>query len=204
MRIWGRDTSGNVRKVLWCCDELALTYDRVDVGGSFGGLETPEYRALNPNSRIPTIDDDGFILWESNTIVRYLSAKYASGTLCPSDLRARADVERWMDWQLGHLLPSYATLFLGIVRTPAAQRDDAAIERARLEAEAALKLLDRHLATRRYVGGDDFTMGDIPLGANIHRWYALPIERPAYPHLQAWYRRLCERPAYQARIMAPF
>jgi glutathione S-transferase len=203
LRIWGRHTSINVQKVLWCCDELGLDFERLDAGGEFGGLDTPEYRSLNPNGRIPTIQDGTFTLWEANTIVRYLAATHGSGTLCPASPRARADVERWMDWQLCHILPGLVTMFFGLVRTAPERRDAAAIEAARQRTQEAWGLLDHHLAQRRHVGGDDFTMGDIPLGAFCYRWYALPIERPRLPGLRAWYERLCERPAFQERVMLP-
>lgn len=203
MKIWGRHTSINVQKVLWTCAELGIAYDRVDVGGAFGGLDTPEYRALNPNRRIPVIEDDGFVLWESNSIVRYLCGTRAAGTLCPASPRDRADAERWMDWQLCHILPGMVTMFFGLVRTPPAERDMKAIEQARQRTEDSWRLLDAHLAGRAFVTGSMFTMADIPLGTFAYRWFALPIERPAVPHLQAWYKRLCDRPAYREHVMLP-
>ena len=203
MKIWGRRTSINVQKVLWTCGELGIAYERVDVGGEFGGLDAPAYRALNPNGRIPVIEDDGFVLWESNTIVRYLAATRSAGTLCPVSPRERADAERWMDWQLCHVLPGMVTLFFGLMRTPPEQRDSQAIEQARQKTEDAFKLLDTHLARRAYVTGDAFTMGDIPVGAFAYRWLGLPIDRPLLMHLSAWYERLCARPAFREHVMLP-
>ena len=203
MRIWGRHTSINVQKVLWTCDELGVAYDRVDVGGEFGGLDSAQYGQLNPNRRIPVIDDAGFVLWESNSIVRYLAATRGAGTLCPASARERADAERWMDWQLCHVLPGMVTLFFGLIRTPADRRDDAAIEQARQRTEEAWRILDAHLADRRFVIGERFSMGDIPVGTFAYRWLALPIDRPELPNLQAWYGRLCERPAYRRHVMLP-
>lgn len=203
MKIWGRNTSINVQKVLWTCDELGLNYERVDVGGAFGGLDRPEYLRLNPNGRIPVIDDDGFSLWESNSIVRYLAATRGHGTLCPTSARGRADAERWMDWQLCHILPGMVTMFFGIVRTPPEQRDTQAIEQARTRTEAAWRILDAHLGERMFVTGGAFTMADIPVGTFAYRWLALPIDRPALPNLEAWYRRLCDRPAYRTNVMLP-
>jgi glutathione S-transferase len=203
MKIWGRHTSINVQKVLWTCDELGIGYERVDVGGAFGGLDTPEYLGMNPNSRIPVIEDDGFVLWESNTIVRYLADKHAHGTLYPASAKERSDAERWMDWQICHILPGLVTLFFGLIRTPARDRDMKAIEEARVRTEGFWRILDAHLADRTFVTGGTFTMGDIPIGAFAYRWLALPIERPALPHLDAWYQRLAARPAYRKNVMLP-
>lgn len=118
LKIWGRANSINVQKVLWCCDELSLEYERIDAGGPFGRTQNPDYLAMNPNGLIPTISDDGFTLWESNAIVRYLAAKHGVGGLCPEDLRERADADRWMDWQLGTLWVALRPVFIGLVRTP--------------------------------------------------------------------------------------
>jgi glutathione S-transferase len=203
MRIWGRHTSINVQKVLWTCDELGVAYDRVDVGGEFGGLDSAQYGQLNPNRRIPVIDDAGFVLWESNSIVRYLAATRGAGTLCPASVRERADAERWMDWQLCHVLLGMVTLFFGLVRTPPDRRDEAAIEQARQRTEDAWRILDAHLAHRPYVIGERFSMGDIPVGTFAYRWLTLPTDRPALPSLQAWYQRLCEWPAYRKHVMLP-
>lgn len=203
MRIWGRHTSINVQKVLWTCAEIGLEYERIDVGGAFGGLDSAAYRQLNPNGRIPVLEDGGLVLWESNTIVRYLAATRSLGNLCPQAAGARADAERWMDWQLCHVLPSLVTLFFGLVRTPPAERNGPAIEQARQLVEGSWRLLDGHLERREFVAGERFTMGDIPVGAFAYRWLALPIERPSLPHLQRWYERLCERPAFRRHVMLP-
>lgn len=203
MRIWGRHTSINVQKVLWACDELGVAYDRVDVGGEFGGLDSAQYGKLNPNRRIPVIEDAGFVLWESNSIVRYLAVTRGAGTLSPAPAKERADAERWMDWQLCHVLPGMVTLFFGLIRTPPDKRDEAAIEQARERTEDAWRILDAHLADRRFVIGERFSMGDIPVGTFAYRWLALPIDRPALPNLQTWYERLCERPGYRKHVMLP-
>src|SRR3954453_14367897 len=181
LRIWGRTNSINVQKVLWCCAELDLPFERIDAGMAFGVVETPAYRALNPNGRIPTIEDDGYVLWESNTIVRYLAMKHSPGPLCPSDLAARFDAERWMDWQLTTLDRPVRNVFWALVRTAPEKRDPAAVETAQAEAEQALAILDAHLAQRRFVGGEAFTMGDIPVGASVYRWLALDLHRADRP-----------------------
>jgi glutathione S-transferase len=201
LKIWGRANSINVQKVLWCADELGLEYQRIDIGGAFGGNDQPAYLRLNPNGRVPTIEDDGFVLWESNSIVRYLAAKHGLGTLCPSGLKARADVERWMDWMTGTLNAPMTSIFWGLVRTVPEKRDPAAIEAARKSAAEGWALLDAHLRDRPFVGGDRLTMGDIPAGCAAYRWFNLPVERPAAPHLKAWYERLATRPAYAKNIM---
>ena len=203
LKIWGRANSINVQKVLWCADELGLHYERYDVGGAFGKNNEPAYLAMNPNGLVPTIEDNDFVLWESNTIVRYLSAKHAHGSLCPRDLAARADVERWMDWQLTVPQKDMTTIFWGLVRTPPEKRDPTAIAQAAKSANGLWARLDRHLEGRAFVGGSAFTMGDIPAGALVFRWLNLPVERAELPHLRAWYERLTTRPAYRKNVMPP-
>jgi glutathione S-transferase len=203
LRIWGRKNSINVQKVLWCCDELALHYERVDAGGAFGLTRDPEYLALNPNGLVPTISDEGFVLWESNAIVRYLAAKHGTGTLWPEDLRERADAERWMDWQLGTLWANMRPVFIGLVRMPPEERDQASIEKFRTKTIESWTILEAHLADRAYVTGQSFNMADIPLGATAYRWLQLDVERPSMPNLAAWYARLCDRPAYRTNVMLP-
>ena len=197
LRIWGRVNSINVQKVLWCCGELNLKYDRVDAGMKFGVNNTPEYKALNPNALVPTIDDDGFILWESQAIVRYLARKHGLGTLCPSDPRACADADRWMDWNATTVWLNLRPLFWGWVRTAPEQRDLAQLADARNKLAANLAILDAHLANRKYVIGDAFSMGDIPLGTAVQRWFNLPIERENFSNLEAYYRRLQGRAAFK-------
>jgi glutathione S-transferase len=201
LKIWGRKNSVNVKKVLWAADELGLRYERVDAGMQFGVVSTPEYKKLNPNSLVPTIEDDGFVLWESHSIVRYLAAKHGAGKLWPTEARARGDVERWMDWAFTFQAALRAA-FWGLVRTPPEKRDHQAIEESRKKCAELLTIPDAALAGRQYLGGD-FTMGDIPLGCHVHIWMRLPIERPALPHLTAWFERLCARPAFQKNVDIP-
>ena len=203
LKIYGRNTSVNVMKVLWACVELNLPFTREDVGGNFGKTREPWYLAMNPNARVPTIDDDGFTLWESNTIVRYLAAKHGRGTLWPDDPKTRADGERWMDWQLSVFGPAITPVFWQLIRTPAEKRDMAAVEAGRKASAEALAMLDARLADRDFVAGTALTCGDIPVGAMVHRWYALPIERPKLPNLDRYYARLGERPGYKAHCMQP-
>jgi glutathione S-transferase len=203
LRIWGRSNSINVQKVLWCCGELDIRYQRVDVGGPFGGNREPEYLRLNPNGLVPTISDSGFVLWESNAIVRYLAAKHGMGTLCPEDLAERADADRWMDWQMGTLWANFRPVFVGLIRTPPEKRDRAHIATATSKTTENLAMLDAHLAGREYVTGAAFTMADIPLGVTVYRWFSLEIERPPMPNLEDWYKRLCARSPYIATVMLP-
>jgi glutathione S-transferase len=203
LKVWGRTNSVNVKKALWCVEELGIKYERVDAGMQFGVTKTPEYMNMNPNSLVPTIEDDGFILWESHTIVRYLSAKHSMGKLCPSDLRARADAERWMDWAFT-FQRAMRDVFWGLIRTPAEKRDAKAIEEGRVASnKLAAEVLERSLAGKKFVTGDAFTMGDIPVGCEVQRWMRCPIERPKLPNVEAWFERLRERPAFRKNVDIP-
>ena len=193
LKIWGRLTSVNVQKVVWCADELGLEYERVEAGGKYGLVNTPEYLAMNPNGLVPVIENDGFVLWESNAITRYLAARYGEGSLWPTDFQMRADADRWMDWQAVSFNPAIGPGFWQLIRTAPEKRDAAVIEAARDSGEKKLALLDQHLATRDFVAGASFTMGDIPLGCSVDRWYKLPLPRESHPHVERWYARLCER-----------
>lgn len=201
LKIWGRNNSVNVQKALWCCDELGIKYERIDAGGQFGVVNDPKYLALNPNKLVPTIDDEGFILWESNAIVRYVASKHGKGSLYPDDLKQRAEADKWMDWQATTVWPNLRTVFWGLVRTPPAERDMKAIEAAIKNSGKALAILDTHLANRNYVAGASLTMGDIPVGCAVYRWMELDIKRPPLKNLEAWYARLCSRPAFKKNVM---
>lgn len=203
IKIWGRTDSSNVQKVLWCCGELALDFDRLDFGGKFGGNKEKPYLDMNPNGLVPTIQDGDFILWESNSVMRYLVDKYGHGKLLPATPEGRADANRWMDWQLTTLGPAIVPLFWSLIRTPAEKRDPKVVSSAFEKTSAAWTIVDRQLANRPYVAGTDLTLGDIPLGVWAYRWFNLPIERPKFANFDAWYKRLCERPAYQKHIMIP-
>ncbi|MGQ0674505.1 MAG: glutathione S-transferase family protein [Rhodospirillales bacterium] len=203
LKILGRNNSSNVQKVLWCCGELGLKFERADLGGPFGGNKEASYLALNPMGLIPTIDDDGFVLWESNAILRYLAAKHGAGGLWPADPKTRADADRWMDWQLSAVGPAITPVFMGLIRTPPEKRDHAAIEAGRKRTAELFGMLDAHLARRRFVAGDSLTVGDIPLGVMAYRWFNFPVERPEHKHARAWYERLTQRPAFKQHVMLP-
>ncbi|MGI9317693.1 MAG: glutathione S-transferase family protein [bacterium] len=204
LEIWGRRNSSNVMAVTWTVGELDLEFRRHNVGGSFGGLDSAEYLELNPNSKIPTINDNGRVLWESNTIVRYLSANYASGTLCPKEPYQRALAEQWMDWVKTTFYPAFHSVFFGLIRTPAENRNQQAIDQAIPASGKLLSIVERQLDGRSYLTGNDLTMADIPLGACIYRYFNLNIHRPSLPNVEAWYQRLCAREAYRQNVMIPF
>ena len=196
LTIWGRANSSNVMKVLCAADELGLAYVRHDVGGAFGGNRAPEYLAKNPNGLVPTIELDGEIVWESNTIVRLLGDRYGRDTLWPSDPILRARAERWMDWQLGTLGAPMTTLLFQLIRTPEAERKPDLIAAALETAGKHWTMLDQHLATNAYVGGDRFTLADLSPGTLVARWFRFQVTRPDLPHLAAWYARLQQRASY--------
>lgn len=198
--LWGRRNSSNVRKVLWCAEEAGVAYASIEVGGAFGGNTTPEYRALNPNGLVPTLQDGALVLWESNAIVRYLAAQYAPA-LYPHAPAERALGDRWMDWTTSTFAGVFRDLFWGVLRTPEAERDHARIAAALTHSGELLARADAALAQQPYLSGEQFAMGDIPLGSFIYAWFEMPIERPELPYLQAWYARLRARPAYRRAVM---
>jgi glutathione S-transferase len=201
--ILGRRDSINVMKVLWACEELDLPFERVDVGGRFAFANRPDYRQLNPNGRVPTVDDDGFVLWESNVIIRYLADRYGGGRLLPAG-RARWIGEQWMDWQQTTLLPPMRTVFWQLVRTPPEKQDMAAVRTGHAELVQLWPMLDEHLTRSAFVAGDHFSVADIPLGCMAYRWYAFAgLERPSLPHLEAWWTRLRERVGYRKHLTLP-
>ncbi len=223
LHIWGRISSINVKKVVWTAQELGLDFQRTEAGGLFGVVKTPEYMRLNPNSMVPVIEDGDYVLWESNVIVRYLCAKYdtatlaasraalppeggrlawggparrpPSGLLYPTDLRARFDAERWMDWQQTTLNPASRAGFWQLIRTPPEQRSAALIAESNAAVESLMATLDAHLAQRAYMLGEHFSMADIPLACEVHRWFGLPQPRQSRPSIERWYQRLCDRQA---------
>jgi glutathione S-transferase len=201
--VWGRATSSNVMKVLWGLGELALPFERIDVGGSFGKTETAEYRGMNPTGLVPTLQEDDFTLWESNAILRYLCHAHAPHSLLwPQDPHQRANIDRWMDAQQTVLNRPMGVVFWGLVRTPADKRDPAVIAQGIADAAKAYGMIEPLLAKHAYIAGPDFTLADIPWGVHAHRWFNMDFQRPPLPALRAWYDRLCERPAYKQHIVA--
>ena len=203
LKIWGRANSSNLKKVTWLCEEISLPYERIDAGMSFGVVNTPEYRKLNPNGLVPTIDDEGFILWESNAIVRYLAAKHTAGTLWPTDLKVRADADRWMDWCTSTLWPAFRPVFWNLIRTPADKRSQKEIDEGAQKTGELLARLDGYLAGRKFVAGDQLTIGDIAFGPVVYLVQNVPFDRPKLANYDAWYARLSERPAFKKVVALP-
>ncbi|WP_332778179.1 glutathione S-transferase family protein [Polaromonas sp.] len=195
LKLWGRTSSLNVRKVLWAVQELGIAFERTDAGAAFGIVKTPDYLAKNPNALVPLIEDGELTLWESNVIVRYLCAKHAPGNLYPTDLPHRFDAERWMDWQQTTLNPAGRDAFMQLIRVPADQRRADLIAQSVAATEPLLDMLDAHLAQRAFMAGDRFTMADIPVACEIHRWQGLPLQHKPRPHLERWYQQMLTRPA---------
>ena len=203
LHIWGRISSINVRKVVWTAQELGLTLQRTDAGGHFGIVKEADYLRKNPNALVPMIEDGEAVLWESNVIVRYLCAKHSPGNLYPLALPERFAAEQWMDWQQTTFNPAGRNAFIQWIRTPAEQRQAAVIAQSNAATEPLLDLLDAHLAHHAFMGGEQFTMADIPLACEMHRWFGLPQPRPAHPHLDRWYQTILVRPAARGVLDLP-
>ena len=202
IKIWGRNTSSNVQKAMWAVGELGLAHTRIDVGGAFGKNHEPAYLAMNPNGLVPTLEEeDGFLLWESNSIVRYLAGKHdKAGALEPKDAKQRALASQWMDWQLSVIGPAITPVFWGLIRTPPEKRDMAAIKTGQEKTVAAMQILDSRLAKAPFVAGDAFSYGDIPVGVMCYRYRQLVPDRPATPHLDRWYAAIAARKAFHDHV----
>lgn len=201
LEIWGRRNAVLVVPVLWTVSELGIPHIFHMAGGAFGVIDTPEYRAMNPTGKIPTIKDGDFLLHETHAIIRYLCGKYGDGKLSPSNLNERAVADKWMEWCRTEPFPTAVAIFFGLVRTEPENRDAGFIEQKAEELGKTLAILDQHLAKNKFVTGDDFTMGDIPLGCLVYRYYNFDIERPSFPNLERWYNELKERQPYQEHVM---
>ncbi len=210
LKLWGRLTSNRTQKVLWTLAEIGLDFDFTLASGvmgagghvargntPFGVVDTPEYRALNPNGRIPTIDDDGYVLWESNAICRYLVMQYAAHAMYGNDVRTFASATRWQDFENNELLPPQHELVMELVRLPPEQRSAANLAAARAAFVKKLAIVEAQLARSAFIVGDRFTFGDIPIGIRVHRWVLLEAERPAFPNIERWYSGIVQRPAFQ-------
>jgi glutathione S-transferase len=198
LKVWGRINSINVQKVMWAVGELKIPHERTDAGMAFGVVNTPEYRKMNPNGKVPTIDYDGFVLWESNVIVRYLYAKHGP----TRTLEQGYAQEKWMDWTTSTVGAPITTIFWQLIRTPAEKRDMAAVEAAIKQAADIFTIADAALAAQPYLSGREFSMGDVPFGCFANRWLQLPIQRPDHRNLAAYYERLKSRPAFREHVAA--
>ena len=216
LKLWGRPTSGRTQKVLWTLAEIDLPFELTQAsaemgpGGHvskgnkpFGVVDTPEYRAKNPNGRIPTIDDDGFVLWESNSIVRYLAMQYAPDLLYGNDVRTFASASRWLDWENNELLPPQHDMVMHLIRLPEDKRDPQKLERARLDFVKRLSIMEEQLSRTRYMCGERFTYGDIAVGLRVHRWRLFALECPPFPAIERWYKEVTSRPAFHVWTAAP-
>jgi len=205
LTVWGRRSSFNVQKVMWLIGELGLAHRHVPLGGDFGGCETPAFGRLNPHQRIPVVERDGEVVWESHAILRYLAARSGAEAFWPADAYRRSLADRWMDWSQSTLEPALMTgLFWALVRTPQEARDWSLIRTKLALSGQLLQRLDGILAEQPYLSGAQFGLGDVPAGATLFRYFAMDIERPQLPHVAAWYARLCERPAYREHVMVSF
>ena len=216
LKLWGRPTSGRTQKVLWTLAEIGLPFEFVMASGEmgpaghvakgnrpYGVVDTPEYRALNPNGRIPTIDDGGFVLWESNSIVRYLAMQYAPDLLYGNDVKTFASASRWLDWENNELLPPQHDLVMHLIRLPEDQRDAKKLETARQTFVKKLAIMEHELARNAYICGERFTYGDIALGLRMHRWRLFGLAGPPMPNIDRWYNAIVARPAFSVWTAQP-
>lgn len=203
LKLWGRTTSVNVQKVLWALGEIGEEFDRVDAGASYGVVDTAEYGALNPNRLVPTIEDGGLVLWESNAIVRHL-ARSRKSVLTPRDARHEAVADQWMDWAATTLSPAFIGCFVQMVRTPADKRDHAAVAGHVKALQAAMRTLDARLGDNEWIAGDAISMGDIPAASVLYRYYDIAIEREDLPNLVRYYEQLKQRPAYRDTVLTSY
>ena len=202
LRIWGREDSLSVQKVMWCVRELEIPFEHINAGRQYGIIDEPWYLKMNPNGTIPTIDDDGFALWESNAIVKYLCAKHSSGNMSPTDLYEYADADRWISWQGTTLWPPMRQILLNLVRVPEGKRDHKRLAELVETVTKCWTVLNSRLEGRDYIMGERFTMADIAFGPHVYRWFSYPVDRPDLPHLRAWYDRLCTREHYNPHFTA--
>lgn len=203
LTIWGRISSINVQKVVWAAGEVGQTFERIDVGGAFGGNREPAYLARNPNGLIPVLEDGDVCIWESNSIVRYLAARYGAGWIWEEDPSLRADADRWLDWMLTELQPALTPAFWGLVRGDSERAPPEAVAASIARTEARLDILEAHLAGRSFLAGERFGMADIVIGCGVHRWLNMPVTRAARPQLQRWYETVSARPAARPALLLP-
>jgi glutathione S-transferase len=203
LKLWGRISSINVRKVVLAAQLLELPFERIDAGAAFGVVQSDAYKAKNPNAMVPLLEDGDFSLWESNVIVRYLGARYGSGGFYPEALPARFDAERWMDWQQATLNPAGREAFIQCIRTPAERRNRHALDASVTATEPLLAMLDAHLARQPFMAGATLTMADVPIACEMHRWWGLPLQHPPHPHLRRWYDAIRSLPAARGALDVP-
>jgi glutathione S-transferase len=205
LTVYGRKSSFNVQKVMWLVGELGLTHRPVELGGSYGGLDTPEFRAMNPHGRVPVVDDEGTIVWESHAILRYLAASYGRGRFWSDDAAQRSLSDRWIDWSQTTLQPDFLIgVFWGYYRTPASERNVAAVDEKVRRCGQHFRLIDSMLAGRQFLLGQHLSLADIPIGTTLYRYFNIDIARPDLPNVERWYSALQAHPAYRTHVMVPF
>jgi len=205
LEVWGRRSSFNVQKVMWLIGELELPHTHIDAGGRFGGLDAPDFLAMNPHGRVPVISDGDAIVWESHAILRYLAARHGAGRFWSNDPAARAVVDGWMDWSQTSLQPDFLSgVFWGFYRTPDDQRNWPAISASLAHCAQHFEKLDRLLEGRTFLLGEALTLADITAGTSLYRYFGLEIERPRLAQVERWYRTLQQRPAFRTHVMIPF
>lgn len=201
--LWGRLNSVNVQKVAWCLDEIGAPYERKEAGREFGVVGTPDYRAMNPNGLVPTLQDGGVVVWESNAILRYLCARFPHAGFWPADVAARAQADQWMDWQQTTLNKAIGPAFMNLVRTAPDKRDMAAVAASVAATEKAVALLDAALGASPWLGGGDFGMAEFAVAPHVHRWFNMDFARAERPNLRRWYDATMARPAAAAVLALP-
>ncbi len=205
LTILGRRSSFNLQKVAWLIGEIGCAHRHIEVGGSFGGLDTPEFRLMNPHGRVPVIKDGDHIVWESQAILRYLAATHGGEAFWSEDPRVRAKVDQWMDWSQTCVQPDFLNgVFWGFYRTPAEQRNEAAVARSVARCADHFRLVDDVMGDRPFLLGEQLSLADITIGTHLYRYFELEIERPPIANVEAYYERLQERPAYRDNVMVPF
>lgn len=206
LTVWGRADSSNVQALMWAIAELDLPVTRIDAGHRFGVVDSPEFRAMNPNGTVPVLrDGDGPALWETGAILRYLAGRYAPESFWPTDPLARVDIDRWAEWaKINVALGFTAPIFWRVVRTPAAQRDPDAIAAALAALTPKLSIAEARLSRHPYLCGDSLSLADIQFGHILYRYFDIPLDRPTMPALAAYHDRLCDRPAYRAHVMVSY
>lgn len=203
--VFGRATSSNVQVAMWTIGELGLEHERLDYGHVYGGVDTPEYLAMNPNGRVPTMRDGDLVMWESAAILRYLAARYGDGVFWPADPAHRAALDMWAEWIKTTFAPAFALgVFWPLIRTPKAQRDDAAMVAAIEQVKPLAAMMDRRIGEGPWLAGADFTFADVMFGHLLYRYYTMPMDRAATPALDAYYARLQERPAFAMHSMVSY
>ncbi|WP_255215148.1 glutathione binding-like protein [Paraburkholderia youngii] len=199
--VLGRNTSSNVQKVMWLLAEINRGCERIDVGGKYGGKKGGATLATTRTASSRRSIHGDIVIWESNTILRYLANVFRLSELYPNGHAERANVERWMDWQLSSFGPANVLLYQSIVRTPIAERNEDVIEQHRARNATHLAILEQTPSNHRFIAGDKFTLGDVSMGALVHRWFKLSVMRPDHPHLRGCYDSMCERRPFVEHVV---